>query len=394
VARGLTTRCCSKAALLACATIALGAQSRPSRAASGAIDSFFPVRTVWTLPLNNPLAVGPAYSGARAFFAIAGGRIAAYDVTSGRQAWIVPASPAFDLTAGGDLLFVAEAHALAALHQVDGSPAWRLPLPAELTVPPVWDNGWLVAATREGDVLAFRATDGHLVWRQRLGSPAHAPPSLAADRVYVPTEDGRILALRVEDGTTVWTRQLGGPATAVLALDEQVFAGSLDNFLYCLDARDGSVSWRWRTGADVIGVPVVDDDSVYFVSYDNVLRALSRGHGVQRWMRLLPLRPTRGPLRAGTTLLVTGVTPMLRGYDIATGAPAGDLTAAGDIAAVYVEAAAGHGGRAASLVPTAMVVTTDIAKGATATLLTRDVEPKMSPLAPLPGPVKPTVRTD
>ena len=98
-------------------------------------------------------------------------------------------------------------------------------------------------------------------------------------------------------------------------------------------ANDGAVAWRWRTGADVIGVPVVDDARVYFVSLDNVLRALDRESGAQRWKRALPLRPTRGPVAAGATLLVSGLSPTLRAFNMKDGAPAGEVAGGGELAA-------------------------------------------------------------
>ena len=64
------------------------------------------------------------------------------------------------LAAGGDLLFIVEPERLTALRTGDGSIAWQLPFAETLVVPPVWDNGWLIAATAANDVLAFRATDG------------------------------------------------------------------------------------------------------------------------------------------------------------------------------------------------------------------------------------------
>ena len=62
-----------------------------------------------------------------------------------------------------------------------------------------------------------------------------------------------------------------------------------------------------RTGADVVSRPSVDDDHVYFVSLDNVLRALNRGNGVQQWKRGLPFRPAWRPMTAADTVLVTGI---------------------------------------------------------------------------------------
>jgi len=336
--------------------------------------SLFPVRIVWTLALNNPLTAPPVYSGSHAYFTIEGNRLVAYELESGRQEWITAVEAALEPAVGDGLIFIAQPKSLTALRLNDGSVAWQLPDLGRLAVPPVWDNGWLVLATQLGEVLALRAMDGHLVWRRDLVSPAHAAPSLAADRVYVPLDDGRVVALQVDTGDAVWERRLGGPATGLLAQDDRVFAGSNDNYFYALRSDDGRVAWRWRTGADVVGVPVVDERNVYFVSLDNALRGLSRKTGVQQWVRLLPIRPTRGPLRVDRTLVVSGIAPGLRGYNMKDGAPAGELPAAGEQAgspyAVPI---------ALSPLPQVLVVTRDIAKGATATLFMRNLD---SPLGP------------
>jgi outer membrane protein assembly factor BamB len=339
--------------------------------------TLFPVQTVWTLRLNNRLTVPPAYSGGHAYFAIEGDRLVAYELEHGRQEWMASALPMMEPAAGDGLLFVVESMSLRAIRTKDGSTAWQLPSVGELAVPPVWDNGWLVLATRAGDVLAFRAIDGQLIWRRDLGSRAHAQPSLAADRVYVPVEDGRIVALRVDMGEPLWERRLGGPPTGLLALEDRLFAGSNDNFFYALDTTNGRIAWRWRTGADVVGVPVVDERNVYFVSLDNVLRALSRKSGVQQWARLLPLRPTRGPLKVDRSLIVSGVAPTVRAYNIKDGTPAGDLPAEGELAGAP-HAVPNPPGAA----PRLLVVTRDIATGATATLLTRRLEPPASNFLP------------
>jgi outer membrane protein assembly factor BamB len=277
---------------------------------------------------------------------------------------------------GDGLLFLVQAASLTALRASDGSLAWELPAFGDLAVPPVWDNGWLILAMRTGEVLALRAIDGHLLWRRDLGSPAHGPPSLAADRVYMPLNDGRIAALQVETGDVVWEHRLAEPANGLLAADEFLYAGSNDNFLYALHAADGTFAWRWRTGADVIGIPAVDQRNVYFVSLDNVLRALSRKTGVQQWARPLPLRPTRGPLKIDSTLIVSGIASTVRGYNIKDGTPAGEVPVTGDL---------GGPPYAPPGLPQVLVVSRDLAKGATATLFTRQTDPRLNPPAPLPN---------
>lgn len=343
--------------------------------------SLFPIRTVWTLALNNQLIAPPAYFESHAYFAIEGDRLVAYELEHGSQEWIAPAHPEFEPAIGDGLLFLVQHSSLTALRTKDGTVAWQLPAIGEPSVPPVWDNGWLILATRTGEVLAFRAIDGHLMWRRDLGSPAHAQPSLAADRVYVAVDDGRIVALQVDKGEVAWEHRLGGPATGLLAVDDRLYAGSNDNFFYALHTADGKVAWRWRTGADVVGIPVVDERNVYFVSLDNVLRGLSRRTGVQQWVRLLPLRPTRGPLRVERTLIVSGIPPTLRAYNMSDGAPAGEVAGSGELAgSPYAKPGS----------PAILMVTRDIAKGATATLFRRRLDPPLDALAPLPNASKAT----
>jgi outer membrane protein assembly factor BamB len=387
VGTGRTTRCCSAVALIATSAVTIAGitAAQPTRQAAQAPVALFPVRTAWTLALHNQLTVPPVYSGSHAYFAIEGNRLVAYELEAGRQEWIVPVRAELEPAVGDGLIFIAQPASLVALQTKDGRMAWELPAPGVLAVPPVWDNGWLVLATRAGEVLAFRAIDGHLLWRRDLGSPAHAPPSLAADRVYVPVDDGRIVALRVDTGDFVWERRLGGPATGLLAQDDRVFAGSIDNYFYALRADNGAVAWRWRTGADVVGIPVLDERHVYFVSLDNVLRALSRRTGVQQWTRPLPIRPTRGPMRVDGTLVISGIAPALRAYDMKDGTAAGDLPAAGEQAGSPYSVPTAPGDA-----PKVLVVTRDIARGATATLFTRQLDPPLTAPALLPNAAKAT----
>jgi outer membrane protein assembly factor BamB len=365
--------CCSAVALIACSSVVFAAPPP-------APVPLLPTRTVWTLALNNQLTAPPVCDDANVYFPIEGDRLTAYGIISGTQKWMVSARPQGALVAGDGLLFFVEPDMLTALHIADGSIAWQLPLTDKVVVHPVWDNGWLVVALESGTILAFRAADGHLVWKRDLGSPAHALPALASDRVYVPVTDGRIVALKVETGEPIWERRLGGPPNDILALENRLYAGSKDNFFYCLMAKDGRIDWRWRTGGDVLGTPIADEHRVYFVALDNVLRALDQTSGGQRWIRALPLRPVWGPARAGGTIVVAGQAPALRLYDLNEGTVAGEVPAGAEVAD------APHAIEdPATKLPMLLVITHDIVKGAAAVLVMRSVDPVITPIAPLPN---------
>jgi outer membrane protein assembly factor BamB len=382
VARHWTTRCCSAFALIVVSTIVAVAQKN-----TGAPLGLFPATLAWDLPLNNTLQATPAFKEARGYFAIEGDRLAAYDVRHGTLLWIAPARTETQPALGEGLVFLAEPEALTALRDDTGVTAWRVPLAETLATPLVWSNGWLVATTPSGGVLAFRARDGSLIWRQELGAPIHVSAALASDRVYIPMTDGRIVALRVETGEPVWERRLGGPPNEILALDDSLYVGSNDNNFYAIRARDGEISWKWATGADVIGCPVVDNRRVYFVSFDNVLRALDRKSGNERWKRPLPLRPTRGPVVIRDMLLVSGISASAPAYFMKDGSPAGAMAASGELAAAPHVVAGER-------LPMVLLVARDMAQGTIVRAVTREVEPAALPIAPLPNPIIPPRPTE
>jgi outer membrane protein assembly factor BamB len=371
---GTTTRCCSAVALIGIFCLAITGAPRPAPL------SLFPIQPLWNLPLNSQLPVAAAFDGPIGYFPIDDGRIVAYDLVPGTQKWIVDARPEMAPAAGDGMLFTIESGTLTARLSADGSIAWTVPFKGAPAAPPVWDNGWLITTTKDREIAARRASDGEAVWQRSLGGAAHARPALAADRVYIPTDDGHIVALRVDDGTPVWDRAIDAAANDILALDDRIYVGSNDNNLYCILAKDGSIDWKWPTGADVIGQPAHDERNVYFVSLDNVLRALDLTSGAQRWKVTLPIRPTRGPLRALDVVIVTGTSPKIAVYGTKDGKAAGEVPASGDVAAPPRLLGGANGGT-----PLLILVTTDIAKGAVVSALTRSIEPPVVPIVPLPN---------
>jgi len=287
----------------------------------------------WTADLPAPPLPAAACNGAQVYVALRNGRLVALSLTSGQQRWEAELAPSWAPAAGDGLVFVGAQQSILALSASDGSVQWRVPISSDLSAPLLWDTGWLLGGTEHGDLIAIRARDGEKLWQQPVGSPVRATPALAADRVYVSLADGRVVALELQTGNTVWERKLGDTPTDILALDDRLFVGSKDNYFYCLARKNGKVKWRWRTGGDIVGMPAIDRQRVYFLSLDNLLRALDRGNGNQRWKVPLGTRPSSSPIEYDGTLLVAGLTGEIRAYSAKDGAPAGGLAAPAEFAA-------------------------------------------------------------
>jgi outer membrane protein assembly factor BamB len=264
----------------------------------------------------------PLVAHGRVVLALRSGVVAARRVSDGTDVWAVKLPvdqpPAADL----DKIFVVTGEILHALNGVDGATLWTVPI-GQPSAPIVARGGWVISVA-SGSVTARRGSDGQAVWTKASGAVAERA-AIDGDAVYLPLADGRLLALDLQTGTTRWEQAVGAAPTEPLAYGERIYLGSDSRRFMCLHASSGREDWRWEIGTRVIGPPAADEERVYFTAMDNVVRALSRGNGGQRWKYRLAYRPTRGPVLMDGQVAVPGITAALTGLDVRNGKATGTL---------------------------------------------------------------------
>ena len=285
----------------------------------------------WTVSFETAPAAPAGFDQDMAYVPLKGGELCAITLDEGIVRWRVALPTPFTPATGDGLVFAGGDAWVTALDQRTGRSIWRIELDSPLSGSLYWNGGWVLASTQPGELIAIRAEDGHILWRNRLHSPLAVAPAVSGDRIYVALSDGRLAALSLETGLLAWTYALNEPVTGLLALQEQLLAGTRANLLHSLSLERGRVRWTQKAGADVIGAPAADERSIYFVAFDNVLRALNRGNGNLRWTRNLPSRPSGGALRADNVVLVPFSTQVIGAYLAATGAEAFNIRATGEI---------------------------------------------------------------
>ena len=308
------------------------AGGRPEGGPQAAPDPFFPLQIGWTAELPAPAAAQPAFDGEHAYLALRDGTLVAVRLRDGSVAWNVRQPTALAPAAGGGTVVVAEATTLTALAAESGDPLWSFDLGAAPSTAPLRGAGWLIVALEGGVLVALDDAAGRELWRRDMGGAMPMPPAFGGRRLFVPIDDGRLAALNLFTGELLWEQPLTGSPRRVLPLDA-VFVGTTGNYLYRLSLSSGRVDWRWRTGGDVVGAPVVDEERIYFASLDNMLWALDRDSGAQRWRQVLSRRPRAVPGLLGRLVLVTGVSEDLRSFDRETGEPSNTLTAPAELGA-------------------------------------------------------------
>ena len=288
----------------------------------------FPLEVKWSARLAAPPAFAPAYDAEHVYVSLRTDELVALLIRDGTRLWSVECPMTAPPAAGHGFVYAGRDGSIEARYAATGQLLWQRKVEGRVTSVN-FDTGWLIASTESGPLLAMRAADGEVLWQRDLGSPLSAPPALSGDSLYLGLQDGRVISLALHTGEDAWTQTLAEPAAGILSVGDRVFVGGRDNQFHSLDWRDGEPDWRWKTGADILGVPVLDDRRVYFIALDNILRGHNRNNGTMLWKQVLPMRPFTGPLLSGQTLIVPGVAAELHAYSAQDGKPAGDFVVKG-----------------------------------------------------------------
>jgi len=153
-------------------------------------------------------------------------------------------------------------------------PLWQFQMPHEVLGSPAieeeTDSPLLFLGSKFGNLIAIDARTGEERWQKMAGNwidntactgelagPPAAASAKAGERVvFAGSHDYNVYAFRARDGELLWRRRLGGevysaPAFFHLNGEPALAVSALDNHLYVLDARDGSVITSYFTGTPI-----------------------------------------------------------------------------------------------------------------------------------------------
>jgi hypothetical protein len=350
----------------------------PAAPAEGVIA--FPGGVVWEAALPGSPAHRPAFDDRRMFVALKDDTLVAVTLETGAIAWTQPQASTAPPGVMSATLVGADGTSLWARDAATGAPRWTRTVDADALPNYVSQIGATAAAacltTAAGTLSCVKPEDGSPLWQQALGAKPTAGPVVAAGRVAVGFADGRVRAFAIDTGAPLWTRSATGAILTLTATNSRVIAGTDANVVYVFDAAKGKQKWKWRTGGDPVGEAIVVGKRLYYLAYDNMLRAHNLRNGHMAWSRVLASRPVGGPVAIGDRVLVASVAPQLRAFKVTDGTPDGVVALLGKVIhPPQFVAAAGD-------VPPMLVVLTG---GGQMQAIGQTIEPAVVPLETLPG---------
>jgi eukaryotic-like serine/threonine-protein kinase len=137
----------------------------------------------------------------------------------------------------------------------------------------------------DGRVYALAATNGRYLWEFDMGAPVRTRPFVTKELVIVGSEGGELAAIELS-GSRKWAHRTRRNVTSSPFVDEIegiCYAGSLDGYMYAIDASSGYSMWRFRTNGPVVSSPTMENDILYFGSADGHLYAINAENAREKW---------------------------------------------------------------------------------------------------------------
>ncbi len=245
---------------------------------------------------------------------------------------------------------------LYAIDQKTGAKKWSFATNSRVASSPAVADGVVYFGSYDGFFYAVDASTGKLKWKfrnagERRFAATHlhgsqpvnetmpdpfdvylSSPVVWEGCVYFGSGDGNVYALNAVDGSVLWKFKTGDVVHASPAIaDGRLYIGSWDSFFYALDAKTGAELWRFKTGEDhdihnQVGIQssaAIADGVVYFGCRDSNLYALDAATGAKRWVfnNKGSWVITSPVVHEGRVYFATSDTALLHTVDAKTGAP-------------------------------------------------------------------------
>ena len=150
---------------------------------------------------------------------------------------------------------------------------------------PVVYNRVAYWSSRRGHIFGIDI-EGKQVFDYAMETAVEAIPMIHDSVLYIGRIDGNLFAISLAKQDTLWTFETWGQISASpnrISFDgrEAIIFGSYDNYLYCVDSRDGKEINRFESGYYINGAVAQSNNYIVYGGCDGWIRVVDCISGVQ-----------------------------------------------------------------------------------------------------------------
>src|SRR3989344_5625169 len=139
---------------------------------------------------------------------------------------------------------------------------------------------------KQGGIVALDIHTGKKKWQYSMTEMVHSSPaySSAHSMVIIGGNDNVVRAFDARSGTLRWEFKTQGAIQESLALSSKLVAfGSFDSYVYILEIETGKLVKAFKTGEPIYSTPLFFNDKLYVSSLDKILYCIDPLSGGVLW---------------------------------------------------------------------------------------------------------------
>ena len=185
---------------------------------------------------------------------------------------------------------------------------WKFHTNGQVISSPAVVGGAVYVGSTDHFLYALDAVTGAVRWKFDAKSRVVSSPAVAGGIIYFLSYDSNLYAVSAATGTEKWHFTTGGEhrftalhlhgvqpvaeqmpdpfdcyLSSPMVWNGAVYFGSSDGNVYAVDAANGSLRWKFRTGDVVHATPAIAGGTVYVGSWDSFFYALDAATGKEKW---------------------------------------------------------------------------------------------------------------
>lgn len=218
------------------------------------------------------------------------GIITALNSETGEMLWSKqvgkPGYPAFGPGANADHLGIVSGGKLYVLDRHTGRMAWVRELGSAPSSGPALSSTRAFVALLTGRIEGYELDDPNTQpWYYQSKGRTYLPPIVTGTVVSWPTASGYLYVGAADDPEILFRLKTNDDiVTAPGYQSPNLFIGSLDGYLYCVNELTGREEWRYSTGYTITSSPAVVGDMAFVASFEPALHAIDVKTGQGKWI--------------------------------------------------------------------------------------------------------------
>ncbi|UEG51281.1 PQQ-binding-like beta-propeller repeat protein [Ferruginibacter lapsinanis] len=160
---------------------------------------------------------------------------------------------------------------------------------------PQVSDGIVFFGSCDSNMYALNTAKGTIKWKLKTGGEIRSTACISGDDVYFLSGDGLCYCVNRHSGSVKWKFATAGEKqyelysfadyvqSSPVYNDGLLYFGSGDGSIYALNANNGSLVWKYATGAVVHATPALDSNFLYVGSFDGFFYAVNKKTGDLAW---------------------------------------------------------------------------------------------------------------